>query len=208
MPFAIVTVQTESGDNVELALPLHIPSRTLAAKVMHDLGRTVGTGETFDFFIDTGHGDKLILPTATLGQLGIVDGQRLRIRRASARTAPRAPGAHAYLRTESGDLLALEANLVIIGRKDTQYEGPLDLDLADHDPANAVSRRHACIGRRGRSYYLLDLKSMNGTRLNGKDVIPGRKMPLLDGDHIEFGHGVRVTFVSPAERPGEAEHNA
>jgi len=203
MPNAIVTVDTDSGDRVELALPLDVPSRALAAKIMRDLGRTVRTGETFNLFIETGHGDKRIRPTATLGQLGIVDGQHLRIKREGAGSAPEASGAHAYLRTQSGDLLALESNLVIIGRRDPQYEVPLDLDLAEHDPANAVSRRHACIGRSGENYYLLDLESTNGTRLNEEDIVPGKKVPLQDGDRIEFGLGVRVTFVTTKVGAGE-----
>ena len=203
MPNAIVTVDTDSGAQVELALPLDVPSGALAAKIMRDLGRTVRAGETVEFFIDTGHGDKRIHPTATLGQLGIEDGQHLRIKRAGAGIAPEASSAHAYLRTQSGDLLALESNLVIIGRRDPQYEVPLDLDLAEHDPANAVSRRHACIGRSGEDYYLLDLESTNGTRLNEEDIVPGKKMPLQDGDRIDFGLGVRVTFVTARVDAGE-----
>jgi hypothetical protein len=196
MPFAVVTVETDWGDTAELALPLDVPSRTLAAKIMRDLRRTVRSGETVDLFIETGHGDKRIPPNSTLAQLGIVDGQRLRIKRQEGAMAVGSSSAHAYLRTQSGDLLALESNYVIIGRKDAEYQVPLDLDLAKHDPGNAVSRRHACISREGESYFLLDLNSTNGTRLNEKDLTPGKKMPLQDGDRIEFGRGLRVTFVT------------
>jgi hypothetical protein len=210
MSFAMVTVQTDSGDKVERALPLDVPARDLAAKIMRDLRRTAGTAEAFDFFIDTGHGNKLIRPTATLGEVGIVDGQRLWIKRAGPGIAPEASTAHAFLRMRNGAMLGLESNLVIIGRKDTQAEAPLDLDLSEHDPSNALSRRHACIGRQGTAYYLQDLESMNGTRVNEEDALPGRRMPLQDGDRIEFGRGVRVTFVmakASQGKPGQHTRN-
>lgn len=196
MSFTIVTVETDSGDKIELALPLDVPSRTLAAKVMSDLGRLVGTGETLHFFIKTDGEEKRIPATATLGELGIVDGQLLRIRREAKGLAPKASHAHAYLRTEAGALLGLEPSCVVLGRKDAQSQVPLDLDLAAYDPGSAVSRRHACIEREGGKYYLLDLHSTNGTRLNGEDIVPGKKVPLQDGDRVEFGHGLRVTFVT------------
>ena len=199
----MVTVRTEAGDKVERALPLDVPARDLAAKIMRDLRRSAGPAETFDFFIETGHGKKLIPSTATLGELGIVDGQRLWIKRAGPGIAPEASTAHAFLRTRSGAMLGLESSLVIIGRKDTQTEAPLDLDLSQHDPSNALSRRHACIGRQGSNYYIQDLESMNGTRVNEEDVLPGRRMPLQDGDRIEFGRGVRVTFVTAQASKGK-----
>jgi len=203
MPFAVVTVETASGQKVELALPLDVPSRALAAKIMRDLGKAVRTGETFDLYIKTGNGDKRIPPAATLGELGIEDGQHLQVKREVGGVPAEASGAHAYLRTQTGDLLALEASNVIIGRKEAKFEIPLDLDLAKYDSGNAISRRHACIGREASNYYLLDLHSTNGTRLNGERVVPGKKMPLQDGDTIEFGLGVRVTFVTAKAGAGE-----
>lgn len=196
MPFAVVTIETETGEKVEFSLPLDQPSRALAARVMRDLGKSVKTGEAFDLYIKTGHTDKLILPTATLAELGITDGQQLRIKREVKGVSADIPAAHAFLRTTSGDLLALEASNVIIGRKDAQLQAPLDLDLSTYDPLQAMSRRHACIGRQGNEHYLIDLESTNGTRLNGRAVIPGAKLPLHDGDTIEFALRVRVTFVS------------
>lgn len=55
-----------------------------------------------------------------------------------------------------------------------------------------ASREHACIraeltpeGRR--TYFLTDLTSTNGTRLNGRQVDPGQETPLSDGDKIGVG---------------------
>jgi hypothetical protein len=196
MTFAVVSVEAETGEKLELALPLDVPSRLLANKIMHDLGRPVRTGEAFDLYIQTGHADKRIPPETTLGQVGIQDGQKLRLKRRAAGSAPPVSAAYAFLQTQTGELLPLEANNVIIGRKDARYQIPLDLDLADYDPGHAVSRRHASIGRESGNTYLIDLRSTNGTRLNGETIPPGKKVPLKDGDSIEFGLGMRVTFIT------------
>jgi hypothetical protein len=195
MPFAVVTVETDWGDKIELALPLDVPSRELARKIIHDLGRTLWTNETVDFFIDTGRADKLIPSSTMLGSLGMKDGQRLRIKRVPKGSDKGRRKAHAYLKTRAGEMLPLEVDYVIIGRKDLEHEIPIDLDMARHDPGNAVSRRHACISREGENHFLLELGSTNGTSLNGTDIAPGRKMLLKDGDKIDFGRGLPVTFL-------------
>src|SRR4051812_2643570 len=48
-----------------------------------------------------------------------------------------------------------------------------------------VSRRHARIERRGDGYYVEDLGSKAGTRLNGEML--GRPMRLREGDRIGIG---------------------
>jgi len=202
MAFAVVTVETEFGDQLEVALALETPSYTVAANLLRDLGRTIRVGDTYLLYIETPRGDKPIPPTATLGAFGITDGQRLRLKRQVDTAPASAARAHAYLRTVGGDLLPLESSNVIIGRKDPQAQIPLDLDLSIYDPGHALSRRHASIGREGSTYYIIDLNSTNGTRLNGVSLAPGRKMPLLDGDSIEFGLGMQVTFVTA--KPGAA----
>jgi hypothetical protein len=53
-----------------------------------------------------------------------------------------------------------------------------------------VSERHAQIERRADGYYLIDLGSANGVRINGQRVVEQR---LAGGDEIELG-GVALTF--------------
>ncbi len=195
MTFAVVSIETEAGERVELALPLDVPSRLLALKIMRDFGKIVRTGESFALFFKTDRGDKPIPPTATLRELGITDGQGLRVKRQARGLVASASRAHAFLRTQAGELIPLEANNIIIGRKDPKYQVPLDLDLSRLDPGKAVSRQHASIGRDGSSHYLLDMESTNGTRLNGEKAAPGKKLPLKDGDVIQFGLEVQLTFV-------------
>ena len=56
-----------------------------------------------------------------------------------------------------------------------------------------VSLRHARIDQRDEEWWLTDLDSRNGTRLN--DVIITRPVPLADGDIVSIGP-VRLRFES------------
>ncbi len=60
-------------------------------------------------------------------------------------------------------------------------------------PDRVVSRRHACIERRGDEYFILDDDSKNGTFVNGKPVTEPRR--LIDGDEIQVALRFRLTFV-------------
>jgi diguanylate cyclase (GGDEF)-like protein len=51
----------------------------------------------------------------------------------------------------------------------------------------SVSRRHARFEQRGDEYFVVDLESKNGTRVNGKPV---REHHLCDGDRITLGKAV------------------
>jgi hypothetical protein len=63
-----------------------------------------------------------------------------------------------------------------------------DCDL--HLDDSTVSRQHAAVVRRGDKWWVLDLGSTNGTRVNGQTAA---EHPLEDGDSIELGD-VLVTF--------------
>jgi hypothetical protein len=94
-----------------------------------------------------------------------------------------APPAHAPSRLElltDGDRVLrsyiLDAPIITIGRRSGNDIALLDLE---------VSRQHARIDFVEPRYYVSDLGSTNGTRVNGK-LIKGRH-PLNDGDTIEMG---------------------
>ena len=55
-----------------------------------------------------------------------------------------------------------------------------------------MSRRHAEIVRDGDAWFIRDLKSSNGTKVNGAGVVD---QMLQDGDEIRLGS---VTFVFEA----------
>lgn len=85
------------------------------------------------------------------------------------------------LQAPDGQVLQLRAGRHTIGRL-----ADCDLHLDD----TTVSREHAAVVRRGETWWVLDLGSTNGTRVNG---VSAAEHPLSDGDHIEVGE-VDVTY--------------
>lgn len=74
--------------------------------------------------------------------------------------------------TEPGKTFEITGDTSVIGRS-SECDVPIDVA--------AVSRRHAAIVQDGGRYYLKDLKSRNGTQLNGQDITTA---PLREGDRI------------------------
>lgn len=77
--------------------------------------------------------------------------------------------------------------------KDEVTVGKLpDCDIELHD--NTVSRMHCKFVRRGGAFHLVDLKSTNGTFVNGRRV---EEKSLVVGDHITVGR-TQLTFLAVA----------
>lgn len=72
----------------------------------------------------------------------------------------------------------------LIGRADVDQGTMPEIDLSLDD---AVSRSHARIYRRGGQYFVQELRSTNGTCLNGEWVHPSSDEPLKTGDMILLG---------------------
>jgi FHA domain len=70
-------------------------------------------------------------------------------------------------------------------------------------PLASISRFHAAIGYASDvGFYLVDLKSLNGTRLNGELLHPMKKYPLQAGDRIELSHlPIEFSIAHPATTP-------
>ncbi len=81
----------------------------------------------------------------------------------------------------------IKRTIVSIGSSDDN-----DIVLKD----KAVSRHHAKIRTEGKKYFIYDLASTNGTRVNGRKIT---KKWIRDGDTIEVGH-TKMTF-KPSEIP-------
>jgi FHA domain len=69
-------------------------------------------------------------------------------------------------------------------------------------PLASISRFHAVVGSCGdRGFYVLDLRSRNGTYVNGQRIEPHRKYFLHDGDTLQISHltfKFLVTACTPA----------
>jgi pSer/pThr/pTyr-binding forkhead associated (FHA) protein len=84
-----------------------------------------------------------------------------------------------------GQIYELHQDVVTIGR----VAGRSDIALGDR----TMSPVHARFIRLGTGTYgIEDLRSANGTFLNGQIVPMGTIRPLQDGDHLQFGDVVLV----------------
>lgn len=88
----------------------------------------------------------------------------------------------------------------VLGRVDPDAGHQPDVDLSADD---TVSRRHALILERHGRFFLRDLESMNGTRVNGQWLQPGGETPLEHGDEIEIGEFCRLEVVDPEMPVGD-----
>lgn len=89
----------------------------------------------------------------------------------------------ASLVLQDGSRISVGEDALIIGRAPE-----CDVELADA----TVSRRHAEIVRDGDAWFIRDLKSSNGTKVNGAGIVD---QMLHDGDEIRLGS---VTFMFEA----------
>ncbi len=81
--------------------------------------------------------------------------------------------------------LPVDQDWIVIGRGHTA-----DVVLADA----TISRAHAAIVYDGKAFYVQDLGSTNGTRVNGKR---SPRAALQDGDEVQLGKlQLRVTLPS------------
>ena len=85
--------------------------------------------------------------------------------------------------------LVLESrDQMIFGRREPGTR-QLIVDLSQfHGGAMGVSRKHVCLHRTPDGYYLDDLDSTNGTRVNGKPLRPYQPIIVVSGDRIQLGN--------------------
>ncbi|MCS7191962.1 MAG: FHA domain-containing protein [Armatimonadetes bacterium] len=98
--------------------------------------------------------------------------------------------------SETGTELPLDFSKgeVLIGRADPVSRVFPDVDLTPHGGYDAgVSRKHCRIIKQGDQFFVEDLQSTNGTKLNGQFIPPNQMQPLKSGDVLEFGV-LKVTF--------------
>jgi predicted component of type VI protein secretion system len=94
----------------------------------------------------------------------------------------------------AGRSISLKRDKLLIGRSEECDVRPL---------SEEVSRRHCAITVGPADVWIEDLKSRNGTFVNGKRIEPETRIKLADGDMIRVGSlEVRVARTAPAPTPG------
>ena len=94
----------------------------------------------------------------------------------------------ALVEVSGGQIFALTAANMVIGRSDPQRNVYPDIDLLPLDPSQTVSRRHARFMRRDGHCYVEDLNAYNRTRVNGRPLVPHEDVELHDGDTLRLGN--------------------
>jgi serine/threonine protein kinase len=111
-----------------------------------------------------------------------------------------APGqvtARLVLQDKSAVIVLPDKNTLILGRMQTN--NIVDIDLEPYQASKyGVSRRHARLSKRGETWWLDDLHSLNGTFVNNVEVKHGQPVALKDGDMIRFS---QMTFTFSFPRP-------
>lgn len=85
---------------------------------------------------------------------------------------------------QEGQTIPLLLESLTIGRSTSNATWQILLQ----DPS--VSRPHARLQKKNSVWYLTDLGSSNGTRLNNKRIAPNEETRLQAGDKIEFGGSI------------------
>ncbi len=85
------------------------------------------------------------------------------------------------LRRSGGQKLPLDKDVMVIGRQD----GVADILIHEN---TSVGRQHARLIQIDSGYAVKDLKSVNGTYVNDKKVIPEQPIALVDGDVLRISN--------------------
>lgn len=104
-------------------------------------------------------------------------------------TRPATAGHKAMLVSSSGEQIDLSRRLGALGRNDFK-------PLVKTDRADLISRQHIMVSYEDGRYYIEDRSSTNGTRLNGSSITGTGRHILSEGDTVELGNVLTLTFRS------------
>jgi len=90
---------------------------------------------------------------------------------------------------EAERVFAFDVADMLVGRRDDRRDIRPELPVADP----GTSRRHAkFLKNADGSVSIQDLASMNGTRFNTKEMVPGSRQVLAEGDEVTLGRWTRI----------------
>jgi hypothetical protein len=214
MAGVVVTVRDGKANSRDLDLPADVPIRSLAPWLARAIEHTdlAKQGEDVKYILKLEGSKEPLDPDGVLGTAGVVHGDvlQLLIRRLPKELTLTEAGrlfAGPGLVSAQGRVFPFRPLNALVGRVDRSSgvaESLLAVDLTDLDTGGSpsVSRRHAQILFRAGQYLVHDLKSVNGTRVNGRAVKPDDRVELSDGDQIQFGD-VKLIFVWDGQEIGK-----
>ena len=184
-----------ANEKRDLALPMQVPSHLIIDGLSQTLKFTKKHGQVYFLGIQSEQGLRRISANANLGDAGVLHGTTLTLLE-DKKSDSLIPLTGALLKTENGSTYPLTSKITMIGRNDPKSGIFVEIDLASLvDDPKIISRKHAQIEQEGDRFYLVDLGSVNGTKLNGQRITPKERKPVWDGDVIEFGrNGVQMVF--------------
>jgi adenylate cyclase len=101
------------------------------------------------------------------------------------------PELHVIEGPQKGETIAFSGDTVFVGRSSTN-----DLQIFD----SSISRKHIKLFRLENLVFVEDLKSTNGTLVNGEPIEPGEGVQVGEGDVISLGNTtIRLGTISENE---------
>ena len=101
------------------------------------------------------------------------------------------PELHVIEGPQKGQTIEFSGDTVFVGRSSTN-----DLQIFD----SSISRKHIKLFRVENLVFVEDLKSTNGTLVNGEPIEPGEGVQVGEGDTISLGHTtIRLGAISEEE---------
>jgi hypothetical protein len=206
MSSVVVTIKVSTGESRDLELPADVALDVLAQATAQAIGHSAAPSDSqlVKYVIKFPDSDRALPPDATLESAGVVHGDTLLLLKkalpASVATSESGArfGGPGFI-TTSGRAFPLGSANCLVGRADRATgidQRVLGVDLAplEMDDSPSVSRRHAQVLYRKGDYLLQDLKSTNGTMVNGSALQPGERIRLKHGDEVRFGD-VSLVFI-------------
>lgn len=195
MTNVVVTIEYGNRERADLAVPLDVPCRLLAASLGKALNLESDVEQAFTLAEADSPGGQRLPANSTLGGAGILNGSILRLTSEHEKAARVIPQGGAYLLSGTDQIFKLTGAYTLLGRGDPHHSIHPDIDLTDLDTQRITSRRHACIEFNQTVYTIMDLGSNNGTWVNGKRLQANTPVPLHVGDEIMLGkNGMKLVF--------------
>lgn len=135
--------------------------------------------------------------------LNLPTGSEMAERASSAHTKPFTNESRLQFTIDGQRFTVTVKHEMFIGRSvEGDEQSKVEIDLTPYGAyQNGVSRRHAVLRLHDGALYIEDLRSTNGTRINGAQLTPDREYRLRDSDEVEFARVRTIIHFLNAEEP-------